>query len=382
MSELINNPGQGKHVLWHLLTTASALALMGAVGVASNAEAAQDDHPTVWIELGGALQRLDTGEEKYAPPFLFETPRPNGQTVDPLSVGHLPRSAFEADGKIVFQPDDSSWNFTAAARFGRTRAHQFLHQQAHYTGPIFMAGTGPVYQQVFQFVDSAKSSSESHAVLDFQVGKDVGFGLFGTGGTSSLNFGVRFAQFNSRSSTTFQSDPDARHYTNKFVIFTGFTITLLTKAVYHTHKAAALASRSFQGLGPTLSWNSSEPLVGSARDGEVVFDWGVNAALLFGRQKADVHHQSTSRYAQLNYGQGLTTSYPDRSPDKHRSRSVTVPNIGAFAGLTYRIDNARISAGYRADFFFGATDGGLDHRRTEDQKFYGPFATVSIGLGG
>lgn len=42
----------------------------------------------------------------------------------------------------------------------------------------------------------------------------------------------------------------------------------------------------------------------------------------------------------------------------------------------------KISAGYRADFFFGAMDGGLDSRRTEDEKFYGPFATVSIGLGG
>ncbi len=111
MSELINNPGQGKHILWQLLSTASALALIGAVGVGSKAKASEDDRPTVWIELGGALQRLDTGEEKYAPPFLFETPRPNGQTVDPLSIGHLPRSAFEADGKIVFQPEDFKLEF-------------------------------------------------------------------------------------------------------------------------------------------------------------------------------------------------------------------------------------------------------------------------------
>jgi hypothetical protein len=108
----------------------------------------------------------------------------------------------------------------------------------------------------------------------------------------------------------------------------------------------------------------------------------LRGALLFGRQKADVHHQSTSRYQAINYGQQRITSYPDRSPDKHRSRSVTVPNIGAFAGLSYRIENFKISAGYRADFFFGAMDGGLDSRRTADEKFYGPFATVSIGLGG
>ena len=59
---------------------------------------------------------------------------------------------------------------------------------------------------------------------------------------------------------------------------------------------------------------------------------------------------------------------------------VTVPNVGAFAGLTYQIQNFKISGGYRADFFFGAMDGGIDTRKTEDQKFYGPFATISIGL--
>jgi hypothetical protein len=65
-----------------------------------------------------------------------------------------------------------------------------------------------------------------------------------------------------------------------------------------------------------------------------------------------------------------------------RSRTVTIPNVGGFAGLSYRFSNARISAGYRADFFFGAKDGGIDAADRENLGFHGPFASISVGLGG
>jgi hypothetical protein len=38
--------------------------------------------------------------------------------------------------------------------------------------------------------------------------------------------------------------------------------------------------------------------------------------------------------------------------------------------------------GYRADFFFGAVDGGLGTSEKETRGFYGPFAKISVGLGG
>jgi hypothetical protein len=50
--------------------------------------------------------------------------------------------------------------------------------------------------------------------------------------------------------------------------------------------------------------------------------------------------------------------------------------------VTYRIQDFKISAGYRADFFFNAMDGGNDVRRSEKIGNYGPFATISFGLGG
>jgi|HubBroStandDraft_2_1064218.scaffolds.fasta_scaffold44336_3 hypothetical protein len=46
------------------------------------------------------------------------------------------------------------------------------------------------------------------------------------------------------------------------------------------------------------------------------------------------------------------------------------------------LQNFKVSAGYRADFFFGAMDGGLDTAKKENVGFYGPFATISVGLGG
>jgi hypothetical protein len=33
-------------------------------------------------------------------------------------------------------------------------------------------------------------------------------------------------------------------------------------------------------------------------------------------------------------------------------------------------------------YFLGAMDGGIDARKTYDRNFHGPFATISIGLGG
>jgi hypothetical protein len=65
-----------------------------------------------------------------------------------------------------------------------------------------------------------------------------------------------------------------------------------------------------------------------------------------------------------------------------RSRSVVVPNVGGFVGMSLRFPNAKVSLGYRIDAFFGAMDGGIDTRKTYDRDFYGPFATISIGLGG
>jgi hypothetical protein len=59
-----------------------------------------------------------------------------------------------------------------------------------------------------------------------------------------------------------------------------------------------------------------------------------------------------------------------------------VPNLGGFAGISFKYPDAKVSFGYRADFFFGAMDSGIDVVHKENRGFYGPFATISVGIGG
>jgi len=61
---------------------------------------------------------------------------------------------------------------------------------------------------------------------------------------------------------------------------------------------------------------------------------------------------------------------------------VAVPNVGALFGVSYKYQNAKVSFGYRVDEFFGAMDGGIDTRKSENRGFFGPYANISIGLGG
>jgi len=124
-------------------------------------------------------------------------------------------------------------------------------------------------------------------------------------------------------------------------------------------------------------------LIGNPDAGAVTFDWGLNGAVLFGRQHVTGSHETMAHHGSRQHNSGaLPTLYPTVSHNTSRSRSVVVPNIGGFAGFSLRFPNAKVSLGYRVDAFFGAMDGGIDTRKTYDRDFYGPFATISIGLGG
>jgi hypothetical protein len=152
------------------------------------------------------------------------------------------------------------------------------------------------------------------------------------------------------------------------------------------HLLWAHAGRSFNGVGPSLSWNASATVLGNKDQGELTFDWGINGALLFGRQKARTDHKTQAYHMPFTpypiyIGYYYTRIYEHPHHDT-RSRKVTIPNLGGFAGLSVKYPNVKFSLGYRADFFFGAVDAGIDARHTKDLGFHGPFATISIGLGG
>ena len=336
--------------------------------------------PVLWIELGGQLSRLDNQTVAFAPPIMDNRPA----VLSPSQkFEHPSLYSIDETAKVSFEPQGSDWILSASIRYGHTSRSRHERQQTNPKPFVTYLSYGGVdhryakYAIASRFADTAAKTSERHMVVDFQVGKDVGLGFFGNKGTSDVDIGVRFAQFSTKTNITLHSDPDW-HFHYKY--FYGHKFG---QQAYHTNMAKLEAKRDFHGVGPSLSWKTSMSFVGNAQDsGEIDFDWGVNAALLFGKQKAKVHHQSSGQYRPAgNY----SFRYPTNTPppvDKSRTRSVTVPDIGGFAGVSYRYNNAKISFGYRADEFFGAMDGGIDTYKSENRGFFGPYANVSIGLGG
>src|SRR5580692_3269354 len=227
-----------------------------------------------------------------------------------------------------------------------------------------------------RYENVSASSSETHEILDFTIGKDVGLGVFGSAGSSILGGGIRFAQFHYKSSVAVYADPD----------YTWTQVSGPPQKYFHNYDAKAKNRMSFTGVGPSLSWDASVPLHGNIQNGQITFDWGLNGAVLFGRQKSQGFNEAKGV---LDTGVNISflnlfyhTTHYTRPHSHSRSRMVTVPNIGAMAGISFRYGAAKISLGYNADLFFGAMDGGIDTARKENVGFYGPFAAISVGLGG
>ncbi|HVT23344.1 MAG TPA: hypothetical protein VHD95_01860 [Rhizomicrobium sp.] len=380
MSELIQKSDSREEIRWKLLTGVSALVLAAYMASTTQARAEDTDRPTVWIELGGQWSTLQDGVETFNPALMAGRP----DKFEPSQKFEKPaRHGFDEFGAISLQPEGSNWVLSAAVQYGRSSTKNYNLEQ---TNPEFKYYAGaprvgvPVAQQ---FAETTAKTSEQRLVVDFMAGKDVGLGLFGKDGTSVISAGVRFAQFISRSNIALKSDPDW-HINSKYFTYVHDYISFGQS--FHSNLASLKAERSFTGVGPSLSWKSSERLWGDSHDASLMLDWGVNGAILFGRQKTHTYHQSTGK-SFYHYGPFLTgpavphtTARLPATPDHTRTRSVAVPNIGGFAGLSFKYPNAKVSLGYRADFFFGAVDGGIDARKTYDRSFYGPYATVSIGL--
>jgi hypothetical protein len=350
MSELRNANRNRDHIRRQLLATVSIGVLLAAISTAVEADDGSSDRAPFWIELGGQFAGDQNPHQAFLSPFI-PAAQPPFEIISPAEVEKPASTSLDGSAKISFEPVGTNWIFSAGVTFGRSGRNQFLRQMTQQPDQ----GTHGVYV-AYQNVTS--KSTQSHAILDFSAGKDVGLG----GINSSINLGVRYVQFTTKSDALIQSQP-----TN-----VGFFHP------YHRIKAHLLADRKFTGVGPSLSWDASAAIIGNHNNGEIAIDWGVNGAVLFGRQSIRGHHQTTNVYYTYYYSK----SHHRYSAPLNRSKQVTVPNVGGFAGLSWRYPNAKVSVGYRADFFFGAMDGGIDTAHRENVGFYGPFASVSVGLGG
>jgi hypothetical protein len=379
MSELTNMRCGQVGFRRHLMIGASVAALITLIYAPDAAVADDDtDRPTVWVELGGQLERLDNSVTPFVPPF-FNTITNSGFKT-PLEAGKSAIYGNGAEAELSFAPEDSSWTFSASVRYGRSNGDRFLHQQPK--GQItrfYFANQYFTKTAAARYVETKSKNAESHFIADFQAGKDVGLGMFGRDSISTINFGLRFAQFSEKWNATIHARPDVHLVSGE--VLAGKYVPL---TFYHHYFASAQRTDTFRGLGPSISWNASAPVMGTTQVGGVALDWGLNAALLFGKQMTRTHHQSsgTYRFFPPDSKYYVVDQLTPHHGTGNRSHSVIVPNVGGFAGLSYNFPSAKVSVGYRGDFFFGAIDGGLDTAKKETRGFYGPFASISVGLGG
>jgi hypothetical protein len=371
---------------WHLLTSVSALALFALFCDPGRALAASDDsdRPTVWIELGGQLEQVDGGEQRFAPSFTGGIAKLG--FASPVAAERQARFSNGGEGKISFEPTGTDWIFSAAVRYGRSQSEKQLHTETagienkfvthYYATPR----THTQFAKALDFADTKIANRETHTILDFQAGKEVGLGMFGLKGHSMISAGVRFAQFTSQSRSEIDSDQNVK-FAQPFVLP---SYVLYGKSQYDAYNGSFQDRRSFAGFGPSVTWDATAAVVdwGAARI--ITFDWGAKIAVLFGHQKATVHQTILTAFR----SGGLNPGFPahvvtstQHSSNPIRSRSVAVPNLDGFAGFSFRYAAAKLSLGYRADFFFGSMDGGIDARKSGNVGFYGPFASVSIGIG-
>ena len=359
------------------LTSVSALALLGqAYGIAqAEAAGASTDRPPLWLEFGWHYAQVGGIGLPLSPSFFDGIDQ--GGFTSPLTAERAIGWSYGGDTNISFEPGDTGLIFSVGLRYGRAHGRHHLHEQTNEArrekiGGKYQTLSSPIVEN---FSDTKASNSDTHVIADFQVGKDVGIGLFGQEGTSVVNFGVRFAQFKSRSHAEVYSIPD---------YYFPHPPHDILKYAFHQHNYHAVGDmeRDFRSIGPSLSWDASAAIAGNSADGEISLDWGVNGAILFARQTVRGHHVTSGHYY---YRKALPlhqfSSAYQTSGSPNRSRRVTIPNIGGFAGLSYRFTDAKLSVGYRADIFVNAIDRGIDTRTTANRTFYGPYASISIGLG-
>ena len=335
-----------------LLTTVSAFALASA-GAEARAEGAflASDTPSVWIELGGQFDMLTGAQTKWMPPL--DSPAAGSGTF----IQKSPLYGYDADASLSYISGGGDWRLNLTVRYGRSLYHNRFHTQILAIPPIYPSHPAQYAQEAY---DANSSVRANHMIADFQAGKDVGLGL----SESRVSVGVRFAQFNARTLDMATDFPARGYY----------------PPLYHRRFSdTADIHRNLWALGPSLSWDASASL---ARSGSRMFsfDWGANGAVLFGRQKANTHIVSVYQKVVQNED-GIPPITRTTDTPHIRDKQVIVPNLGGFAGFSVRWPAAKISIGYRGDFFFGAMDGGMDTRKSEDVGFYGPFASISIGLG-
>jgi len=352
------------------------------------------------IELDGQIQRHDAPNAPLSPTF-------EDQFAAPLDIfGSAQEQNLDwGDGRgvrVTWRPEAGPWSVSAALRRGRTN-HFGKPSATQYTDPVCVFGGNLAF--LCSFTDDPNygpltrlsqannaqalvNTTEDHELVDFAVSYDIGIGQ---GVTSRVSGGLRYVNLKSITNAELRGVPDWHIGAGSARSF--LDILFNAPATHTVDRAIFDASREFEGLGPTATWDAAYTLLGSEM-GHLDVDWSLTAGAIFGDQTAKITGTERSDFYKttlLTLTTGPIRQVPTPIPTTStsmtldpisRTKSVTVPMAGASLGLTYKVDRFSIGAGYRWERYFDAIDGGFTDAKKKDRTIDGPYFKLAVGFGG
>ena len=301
--------------------------------------------------------------------------------------------------KLTWRPNSGPMFVSGGVRFGKTngQAKRYLEEQAGGDACIFGGKYAPaceyylsrdpeyyrplLYPQADNHVDARAFDREEHSILDFVVGRDLGFG-----GMSRLavSAGVRFARLESQTDAVLRGVPN-------WVFPEGSYLPGGVDITHTTYRADVHARREFEGWGPVLTWDAALPLLDLGEGGDFALEWSLSGGALFGDRQAQVSGTETEidYISEFRDFTGIFVSSQEPLETREavidvapRSNSATVPVAGASLGLSYEVGRFKAGAGYRWERYFDVLDVGYDEHQDGDRTIDGPYFKFAVGFGG
>jgi len=336
------------------------------------------------LELGGGAARFDADNTRFTPAFVEASGSPILQSALDVQEEDLDWGDSR-EIKLTYGRPGSHWRVSAGLRRDETNGTASkLATQKNKGGRLFspeviaaypQAAELDKYVQATNYVIGEARDREEAQLADFMVGRDVGLGLLDK---SSINVGLRYAELSSISLVKVAGTADHEDFPDLNVAF------LSPATMIHRYDISSLAEREFKGFGPAVSWDGSKVLFGGADAGYLTVDFGVGAAVLFGKQKTDVVVRSDDTPAKYNnvFLQVDEEPVVTTMSAVARSQSTTVYDLGANLGLSYEIGRMKVSGGYRIDRFYDVLDVGRGQHEDGDRTMDGPYFKIAVGFGG